>query len=70
MYSLMICLLPYWCILASFVQDCSRVHTCQGAMYRYAVLGLRVAKHHGFDKVTECQEPLKTHRFLKERISP
>jgi hypothetical protein len=43
---------------------------CQRAMYQYAVLGLRVAKHHGFNEVAERQEPLKTHRLLKERIRP
>jgi hypothetical protein len=39
-------------------------------MYPYARLGLRVAKHHGFDEVAERQEPVKTHRLRKERISP
>jgi hypothetical protein len=44
--------------------------SCQRAMGRYAVLDLRVATHHDFDKVAERQEPLKTHGLLKEAICP
>src|SRR2546430_344214 len=48
------------------VQDCALVHILQRAMDRYSVIGLRVAKHHNFDEVAERQEPLETHRLLKE----
>ena len=70
MYFLMICLLPYGCILASLRRIVLVYLRCQRAMDQCNLLGLCVAKYHDFDEVTQGQKPLKTYGLLKECIGP